>query len=169
LEWDPEREIMPHTREGPAGHIPVRQCAEVRTTAEINSFIGRLLGEMARAGFGEHDQFGVRLALEEAIINGIKHGNREDPTKFVRIYYAVSPREIVTEVEDQGPGFNPSQVPSPLAPENLERPGGRGVFLMRHYMTMVQYNERGNRVLLCKTRAATGMHANQEDKHEARL
>jgi serine/threonine-protein kinase RsbW len=143
---------MAYLREGPAGDIPAQKCAEVRTTAEINGFIGGVLAEMAQAGFCEHDQFGVRLALEEAIVNAIKHGNRGDPAKSVRVYYWVSSREIVTEVQDQGPGFNPSKVPNPLDPENLERPGGRGVFLMRRYMTFVQFNEQGNRVLLYKTR-----------------
>ena len=93
-----------------------------------------------------------RLVRRPHHVHGNEHGNREDPAKSVRVYYCVSPRDIVTEVEDQGKGFNPSEVPNPLAPENLERPGGRGVFLMRHYMTFVQFNERGNRVLLYKTR-----------------
>jgi type II secretory pathway pseudopilin PulG len=66
----------------------------------------------------------------------------------------ISAREVVTEIEDQGAGFSLNQVPNPLAPENIERPGGRGVFLMRHYMTSVQYNERGNRVMLSKTRGS---------------
>jgi serine/threonine-protein kinase RsbW len=129
-----------------------RQCAEIRTLSEMNGLIAHLLAEMGRAGFSEREQFGVRLSVEEAIVNGFKHGNREDPAKFVLVYYCISSREITTEVEDQGPGFNPDQVPNPLAPENLERPGGRGVFLMRHYMTNVQFNERGNRVILSKTR-----------------
>jgi serine/threonine-protein kinase RsbW len=119
---------------------------------DINSFIAGLLTEMTQAGFCERDRFGVRLALEEAIVNGIKHGNRCDPSKLVRIHYSVSPSEIITEIEDQGHGFNPCHVPNPLAPENIERPGGRGVFLMHKYMTYVQYNEQGNRVLLSKRR-----------------
>ncbi len=129
-----------------------RKCAEVRCTADINGFISCFLMEMAQAGFGEREQFGVRLALEEAIVNGIKHGNHGDPAKLVRVFYCISAGEIVMEVEDEGPGFNPNSVPDPLAPENLERPGGRGVFLMRKYMTRVQYNECGNCVLLAKTR-----------------
>jgi serine/threonine-protein kinase RsbW len=145
-------DTMPYGREGAGSTSSARKCTEVRTTAEINGFIARILSEMAQAGFGERDRFGVRLALEEAIVNAIKHGNRGDPAKWVQVSYAISASEIVTEVEDQGPGFNPCQIPNPLAPENLERPGGRGVFLMRHYMTFVQYNERGNRVLLAKKR-----------------
>ncbi len=116
----------------------------------MNEAITRILQEMAAAGFSEHEQFGVRLSLEEAIVNGIKHGNREDPAKFVELIFSVTGQQVHTEIEDQGPGFNPQILPDPLAPENLERPGGRGVFLMRHYMTTVHYNDRGNRVTLCK-------------------
>ena len=140
------------TRENPGSANPAPKYAEVRTTAEINGFINRVITELGQAGFCERDRFAVRLALAEAIINAIKHGNREDPAKLVRVSYSINSGEIVTEIEDQGPGFNPNKVPSPIAPENLERPGGRGVFLMRHYMTLVQYNERGNGVLLTKTR-----------------
>jgi serine/threonine-protein kinase RsbW len=128
------------------------QRAELRTVAEMNLVLAHILQHMSSAGFSEREQFGVRLSLEEAIVNAIKHGNREEPGKFVLISYSVTSQQIVTEIEDQGPGFNPQLVPDPLAPENLERPGGRGVFLMRHYMTSVQYNERGNRVTLCKSR-----------------
>src|SRR5947209_5233964 len=120
-------ESTAYSRESSPGAHPARKCAEVRTTAEINGFIAHVLAELASAGFCEHDCFGVRLALEEAIINAIKHGNRDDPAKWVRVTYSISSGEIVTEIQDQGPGFNPSQVPNPLSPENRECPGGRGV------------------------------------------
>ena len=129
-----------------------RQTAQVRNTNDMNNVIGHILDLMAQAGFSERDQFGARLSLEEAIVNGIKHGNREDPGKFVLVSFAVDDRQMTTEVEDQGPGFSPERVPDPLAPENIERPGGRGVFLMRHYMTSVHYNDRGNRVTLAKAK-----------------
>ncbi|MCI0377553.1 MAG: ATP-binding protein [Gemmataceae bacterium] len=126
--------------------------AEIRGSVDLNALLFRLLDEMARAGFTDKEQFGVRLALEEAIVNGIKHGNRDDPNKFVEVVYRVTSNEIIAEIEDQGPGFNPQALPNPLSPENIERPGGRGVFLMRHYMSSVEYNERGNRVTLSKVK-----------------
>ena len=119
---------------------------------EMNYVIAKVLHAMSMNGYSDKEQFGVRLSLEEAIVNGIKHGNQLDPDKKVHVRYQVSPQEICIEIEDEGPGFNPDRVPNPLSPENLERPGGRGVFLMRHYMTSVQFNERGNRVSLCKLR-----------------
>ena len=63
-------------------------------------------------------------------------------------------RDILVKVEDQGPGFDPGQVADPLAPENLGRESGRGLLLMRSFLTCVRHNERGNRVTLCQRRSA---------------
>src|SRR5262249_43293465 len=92
----------------------------------------------------------LRLALEEAIVNAVKHGNGYDPAKRVQVRYSVSAERVLAEVEDQGTGFDPARVPDPTAPENLERSCGRGLFLIRAYVTWVRYNERGNCITLCK-------------------
>lgn len=144
--------MAPDSSAGPGPSASALKLIEVRTLADINDAIARILAEMGQAGYTEREQFGARLSLEEAIVNGIKHGNHEDPAKVVRIRYRISAVEFHAEIEDEGPGFDPERVPDPLAPENIERPGGRGVFLMRHYMTSVHYNERGNAVTLCKLR-----------------
>jgi serine/threonine-protein kinase RsbW len=125
----------------------------VRRADEVGAVVGGLAATMAAAGYSERDQFGVRLALEEAVVNGLRHGNGGDPSKEVRVCYAVSPQEVLAEVEDEGPGFDPDAVPDPLAPENLERSCGRGLLLMRHYLTEVRYNARGNAVTLRKRRS----------------
>ncbi len=124
----------------------------LHTTCEVTPCINCLIDALAPLGFGERDLFGIRLALEEAIVNGIKHGNRNDAAKAVQVRYQISAAEFLIEVHDEGRGFDPDGVPDPLAPENLQRPGGRGVFLMRHYMTWVSYNERGNCVTMCRRR-----------------
>jgi serine/threonine-protein kinase RsbW len=121
---------------------------------EMNPVIQDILERMALAGFTDKEQFAVRLSLEEAIVNAVKHGNDNDPRKQVTVTSEVTPRECSLRIEDEGPGFNPERIPDPLAPENLEQPGGRGVFLMRHYMTRVSFNERGNVVMLVKVRGA---------------
>jgi serine/threonine-protein kinase RsbW len=105
---------------------------------------------MAGLGFPDKDVFGVRLALEEALVNSVKHGHRYDPTKRVLLRYKVVPEYALAEVEDQGPGFDPHQVPDPTAEGGLERPCGRGLLLMRAYASWVRHNERGNCVTLCK-------------------
>jgi serine/threonine-protein kinase RsbW len=125
---------------------------QFHVAVDIHPVIQHILQLMHAAGFSEHEQFSVRLALEEALVNALKHGNRDDPRKKVAVSFQVTPEHATTRIEDEGAGFDPRRIPDPLAPENLERPGGRGVFLMRHYMTSVQFNERGNGVTLSKTR-----------------
>jgi serine/threonine-protein kinase RsbW len=108
---------------------------------------------MERRDYDQKQVFGVRLALEEALVNAVKHGNRHDPTKRVWASWHVGPSRVMIEIEDEGDGFDPRAVPDPCAPENLERSCGRGVFLMRHYMSSVRYNRRGNHVIMCLRRA----------------
>ncbi len=97
-----------------------------------------------------HDVFSIKLALEEALVNAIKHGNQMDRSKKVHVSYQLHADRFEVSVSDEGPGFDPADVPDPTAIENLERPCGRGLMLMRHYMSEVSYNDRGNGVLMCK-------------------
>ena len=110
----------------------------------------RLLQEVARHGYGEASTFAIKLALEEGISNAIKHGNRFDPAKTVRIAYSVSPERIAVTITDEGEGFDPASVADPTADENLEKPTGRGIMLMRAYMDEVGYNDKGNQVRMVK-------------------
>jgi serine/threonine-protein kinase RsbW len=127
-----------------------RHC--LRTMAEIGSLTEQFAAELVQAGFSDKEVFGLRLAVEEAVVNGIKHGNGGDPGKQVRVHYHVRPEQVLLMIEDEGPGFKPDELPDPRSDECLERPCGRGVFLMRFYMTWVQFNERGNSVTMCKKR-----------------
>jgi serine/threonine-protein kinase RsbW len=112
----------------------------------------RILGLIESVPFDDRDVFGIRLALEEAIVNAIKHGNGMDPDKTVRISCRVTQESVRVEVEDEGEGFVIEEVPDPTADENLERPCGRGIMLMRAFMTEISFNSRGNRVTLVKNR-----------------
>lgn len=105
--------------------------------------------------FGERDIFGIRLAVEEALVNAIKHGNQMNSARKVRIAFQVSQEKFEVIIADEGEGFDPVDVPDPTAPENLERPCGRGIMLMRHYMTSVAFSERGNAVSMTKIRNGT--------------
>ncbi len=118
--------------------------AEARTLQEQ---IEQLLHERQA---NDHDIFSIRLALEEALVNAIKHGNQMDRTKKVQISYRLLADRFEVAISDEGEGFDPSDVPDPTAIENLERPCGRGLMLMRHYMSEVQYNARGNGVVMSK-------------------
>ena len=103
--------------------------------------------------FEEHEIFGIRLALEEALVNAIKHGNQMDRGRKVRILYQVSADSFLVRIADEGPGFDPADVPDPMAVENLERPCGRGLLLMRHYMSEVVFHPPGNVVSMTKLRS----------------
>jgi len=109
-----------------------------------------ILAEAAQAGYCENTAFAIKLALEEALTNAYRHGNRCDPRKHIVIRYEVTPERIVIEVEDQGAGFNPTQVPDPTQPEFIDRPHGRGIMLMRAYLDQVEFNRCGNAVRLIK-------------------
>jgi serine/threonine-protein kinase RsbW len=104
------------------------------------------------SAYTEHDIFAIRLALEEALVNAIKHGNQMDPDKQVFIVYKITPERFDIRITDQGAGFNPEDVPDPTAIENIERPCGRGLLLMRGFMTEVEYHGKGNIVSMCKVR-----------------
>ena len=130
------------------------QQLDFHTLAESAAVVRRLIDELRPAGYSEREMFGIRLALEEALVNAVKHGNRNDAAKTVCVRYQICDKQFLIEIHDEGRGFDPDGVPDPRAPENLDRPGGRGVFLIRHYMSWVQYNEVGNAVTLCKVRNA---------------
>lgn len=102
--------------------------------------------------YEDKEIFGIRLALEEAIVNAIKHGNRMDDAKKVHVRFLVSPERFEIGITDEGPGYDPDSLPDPLSEENLERPCGRGLFLMRHYMTEVTVHPPGNRLTMSKIR-----------------
>jgi len=95
----------------------------------------------------------VRIALEEAVVNAIKHGHREDPAKRVHVKYHVTQHLVLVEVQDEGSGFQPALVDDPTSAGNVGKESGRGLFLMRHYMTWVRFSENGACVTLCKHRA----------------
>ena len=128
------------------------------TLTDVVGVLGVIVSAVEDAGFRRESVFAVRLALDEALANAVKHGNAGDAAKKVMVDLEVSPARAVISVQDQGPGFIPERLPDPTADENLGRPNGRGVMLMQAYMTQVDYNETGNRVTLTKTRECTLPH-----------
>ena len=148
LEQTGYRENIPagSGQEGWMGHC-------LTAVEELREVVADLTGALHQARYSARDIFAIHLAVEEAVVNAVKHGHRDCPNQPVWVRYQVTPDQVLVEVEDQGPGFDPDQVPDPRTPGNLERCSGRGLFLMRHYSTWVHYNERGNRVTLCKRRS----------------
>jgi serine/threonine-protein kinase RsbW len=110
----------------------------------------RILDQVCSCHYDPEAAFAIQLALEEAIINAIKHGNRCDPKKKVRIEAAVTPQQTQIIVEDEGTGFCRSAVPDPTADENLERLHGRGILLIESYMDEVEWLDGGRRLKMVK-------------------
>jgi len=96
----------------------------------------------------------LALALREALVNAITHGNHDDPSKLVRITAEVSRHQAKFTVEDEGVGFNVNDIPHPRDPDNLLKSSGRGVLLIRSVMDETKYNDRGNRLSMIKRRAS---------------
>jgi serine/threonine-protein kinase RsbW len=106
--------------------------------------------EVERAGFDPDSQFAIKLALEEALINAIKHGNKLDKRKNVQVEWRISAAAAEITIEDEGPGFDRKDVPNPTDEPNLEKLTGRGILLIESYMTDVQWSNGGRRVKLVK-------------------
>jgi serine/threonine-protein kinase RsbW len=113
----------------------------------------KLLQEVARFGYEEADTFAIKLALEEGLVNAIKHGNKYDRKKTVSVVSRIDENEASFTITDEGSGFHLDDVPDPTADENIERPCGRGLMLIRAFMDEVSYNETGNQVRLVKRRS----------------
>ena len=121
-------------------------------TAEGLQVQERIVAILENMNYPDRDVFGIRLALEEALVNAIKHGNQMADDKQVHVRCSIAYDLIRIEIEDEGDGFQLDDVPDPTDDVNLERPSGRGIMLMKHFLNCVEYNEAGNKVLLEKSR-----------------
>ena len=106
----------------------------------------------AQAGFDEDTRSGISMAVREAMINAVMHGNGYSPDKRVNLTFEKSGSDLVITIKDEGAGMNPDDIPDPLAPENLMKQSGRGIFLMRAFMDDVKFRnlEPGTEITLIK-------------------
>jgi serine/threonine-protein kinase RsbW len=122
-------------------------------SAEVRTFMGRLLKLLTTCDYQVNDVFAIQLAVQEALVNAIEHGNRMNHSKQVHAAIALGRKEFRIRIRDEGNGFDPAKVPDPATPEKLERSSGRGLWLIRHYMHEVRYNGKGNAVTLVRQRS----------------
>ena len=136
---------------------------QIHSNFELLDFVQVVSDRMAQlAGLDEDAIHWIGVAVRESVINAIKHGNREDYGKMVTVEFAMAPSndpsELVVRVLDQGEGFDPEEVADPLAPENILKSSGRGIFFMRNFMddvTLKRAAEGGMEVRMVK-KLATG-------------
>ncbi len=110
----------------------------------------RIIDAVERSGYDDDSVFGIKLAVDEALINAIKHGNKLNPSKRVHVQASITPRRLEIVIEDEGRGFDRNCVPDPTCAENLEKPCGRGILLMEAYMDRVEWSRGGRRVKMVK-------------------
>ena len=135
-------------------------------TEESRAVVTSVLAELEKSCWPEHDVFGIHLAMEEALVNAIKHGNGRSPDKMVDVLCCLSPDRVCIRITDEGDGFDPESVPDPTDEDNLEIPSGRGLMLMRCYMDSVEFNARGNQVTMTKARSTADELADDEEDDE---
>ena len=123
-----------------------------RSRADVDRAEREILDAVEAFGFERSATFAVRTAVEEAIVNAQTHGNLGDHSKSVTIEYEVDAESLVVVITDEGRGFDPAAVPDPTRPENVDLPSGRGIMLMRVYMSEVEFLGVGNRVRMVKRR-----------------
>lgn len=137
----------------PQSRADVNEVVEIELPDDLNYLDGvlsYLLERAAAYGIVQPNSSNTFVALDEALSNAIRHGNKNDPAKTVYIRLELSRAEARFIIRDEGAGFNPADVPDPLAPANLYKSSGRGVLLIRSIMDEVHYNERGNEVTMIK-------------------
>ncbi len=151
----PERmETMP-VSEAKAGRLSLRLKSTMESVAEVEAAAEKLAAD---AGLNEDERFHVAMAAREAAVNAVLHGNEYDPAKQILASFENNGKSLVISVADQGKGLAPETIPDPLAPENLLRGTGRGIFLIRSFMDEVHFRQLhpGTELTIVKHLASTG-------------
>ena len=113
---------------------------DIASRFELLDSVGAVLAHVAGIlGFDDEASHYMNVAVRESVVNAIKHGNKGDETKRVAVAFTLHPNALEVRVQDQGSGFDPSEVPDPTNPENLLKAAGRGIFFMRSFMDEVSY------------------------------
>jgi len=130
--------------------IPTKyQTLKINSTTKSLRLIERLIDDVCQVYNVGEDVYGnMLIAVTEAVNNAIHHGNKDNPDKFVRIGFESDNSQLVFSVADEGEGFDPSTLPDPTDPANLDKVSGRGVFLMSHLTDTIRFEDNGRKVLL---------------------
>ena len=125
------------------------EILEFPSRGENITIVERLVDQLCDQYTVSEEYYGnILIAITEAVNNAIYHGNRLDEAKNVIVRYSASKDRFTFVIEDDGPGFDYENIPDPTSPENLEKPNGRGVFLMRHLADEVEFSNNGSTVEL---------------------
>ena len=136
------------------------------TLESVNQAEETALQFAAKQGFSEDEGQRISMAVREAMVNAVLHGNQYDPGKKVRVSFENSNKSLVIRIADEGSGLDPDSIPDPLAPENLLKTSGRGIFLVRAFMDEVKFRnlEPGTEITLIKNVGGTPADAKESSK-----
>jgi len=144
---------------------PQRVSYRMESTLESVNKAEEMADQIAsQVGFDEDTRSGISMAVREGMINAVLHGNHYDAAKRVNLTFEQTGQEMIVTIADEGTGFVPDEVPNPLAPENLLKDSGRGIFLMRAFMDEVRFRKSnsGTEITLIKR-----LQGNDLDRQEA--
>ncbi len=161
LRFVEDLKILPYARERVEFELP-------SDLALMNGVLHYLMERVTRLGLIQPSRSNLFIALDEAFVNAVKHGNKSDVNKLVRITAELSAREARFTIEDEGDGFDRTKVPDPRDSANIFKTSGRGVLLINNIMDEVEYNERGNRVTMVKRAEAT-IESEIVEQHDANI
>jgi len=141
--FSPNKDVMPHREEE---HLTGQQASRITYTLESSldsvNKVEQTAEQMAKkAGIDEDEIFKITMAVREAAVNAVLHGNSYDPEKRITASFENTGDALVIRIADQGKGLDPQTLPDPLAPENLLRGSGRGIFLIRSFMDEVHFKQ----------------------------
>lgn len=137
------------------GRMSFRLSSTMESVCEVEAAAEKLAEE---AGLDEDQRFHVTMAVREAAVNAVLHGNEYDPSRQIAVSLENTGKSLIFTIADEGTGFDPDEVPDPLAPENRLRGTGRGVFLIRSLMDEVHFRQLhpGTELTMVKHLAAAG-------------
>lgn len=125
------------------------QKIRISSRAENVILVERMIEDVCDLFNISEDNYGnILVAITEAVNNAIYHGNKANPEKHIDIFFKSFPDRVAFTIKDEGPGFDFSNLPDPTSPENIEKPQGRGVFLMRNLADRVSFEDNGSKVIL---------------------
>jgi serine/threonine-protein kinase RsbW len=124
--------------EGGKGRWFLRLSSTMESVGEVEAVADKLATE---AGLDEDQRFHVSMAVREATLNAVLHGNEYDPARQIEVAFENNGTDFIFTIADQGRGFDPDHLPDPSAPENLLRSTGRGIFLIRSLMDEVHFRQ----------------------------
>ena len=126
-----------------------QQTLSFSAVSENIVLVEKLIDEICTEFNIKEDHYGnILVALTEAVNNAIHHGNKANPQKMVYVSFESDENELSFTIKDQGEGFDFNNLPDPTDPENIEKPNGRGVFLMRHLADNIEFKDNGRTVAL---------------------